>query len=84
MGRDLQSLSELNRSADGPALQPGWGFAEERARRENEKAEAAAMRQKHASDTAARRERATRMGRRHVCADSRDPWERLRKLRWWL
>jgi hypothetical protein len=81
--RDLQSLSQLNRSADGPALRPGWGFAEERARRENDKADAAAFRERHNSDVAARRERAARWGEA-TFALIQEPWEQLRKRHWWL
>ena len=81
--RDLQSLSQLNRTADGPALRPGWGFAEERARRENDKAEAAAFRERHNSDVAARRERAARWGDA-TFALIQEPWEQLRKRHWWL
>ena len=39
--QELKSLSELNRSADGPALKPGWGFAEREAERERKEAESA-------------------------------------------
>ena len=80
--QELKSLSELNRSADGPALKPGWGFAEREAERERKEAEWAARQEKHAADVAARRERREekeREEREKTMALIEEPWRRLRE-----
>ena len=54
--RELASLDELNHAADGPALQPGWGVAEQQAQREREQAAWAERQQRQAEAAAARRQ----------------------------
>ena len=54
--RELTSLDELNRAADGPALQPGLGVAEQQAQREREQAAWAERQRKQAEADAARRQ----------------------------
>ena len=54
--RELASLDELNHAADGPALQPGWGAAEQQAQREREQAAWAERQQRQAEAAAARRQ----------------------------
>ena len=54
--RELTSLDGLNRAADGPALQPGWGVAEQQAQREREQAAWAERQRKQAEADAARRQ----------------------------
>ena len=54
--REISSLSELNHSADGPALQPGWGFAERMAERERQEEAWAQQDQRHEAATARRGE----------------------------
>ena len=54
--REILSLGELNHSADGPALQPGWGFAERMAERQQQEEAWAEREQQHATATARRAE----------------------------
>ena len=54
--RELASLDELNHAADGPALQPGWGAAEQQAQREREQAAWAERQQRQAEAAAASRQ----------------------------
>lgn len=84
LARELQSLSELNRSADGVALQPGWGTAEARAKDEAAAAENAARLERHESSIAARRERvllARALGSRGFSL-IQESWERLYAQHW--